>query len=60
MQNPCPVILVSGYAEMPVFKEFVATIPELGLKVEVLGKPYGPEQLQAILVKHLSRSSPHH
>ena len=28
LKHRCPVILVSGFAEMPVFKEFVATIPE--------------------------------
>ena len=52
-KKACPIILVSGFAEMPVFKEFVATIPELGLNVDVLAKPYRPEQLEALLAKHL-------
>jgi DNA-binding NtrC family response regulator len=53
MKNPCSVVLDSGYDETRVFDEFTTTIPGLSLNVEFVAKPYSPEQMQAVLAKHL-------
>jgi CheY-like chemotaxis protein len=53
MKNPCPAVLTSGYDETQVSDELAPTFPGLSLNVEFVAKPYNPEQMKAVLAKHL-------
>jgi CheY-like chemotaxis protein len=53
MKNPCPVVLNSGYDETELFAAFAPTIPGLILNVEYVAKPYSPQQMNAVLARHL-------
>jgi CheY-like chemotaxis protein len=52
LRKPCPVILATGYEEMPT------TNPRLSLNVEFLAKPFSAYQLQVLLAKHLGSPTP--
>jgi CheY-like chemotaxis protein len=58
MKNPCPVILASGYDETQVFDELAPTLHGLSLDMEFVAKPYSPQQMKAVLARHLGPTSP--
>ena len=58
MKNPCPVILASGYDETQVFDELAPTLHGLSLDMEFVAKPYSPQQMKAVLARHLGSTSP--
>jgi two-component system, OmpR family, response regulator len=58
MKNQCPVVLASGYDETKVFDEFPPTFPGLRLDMEFVVKPYSPQQMKAVLARHLGSTSP--
>ena len=47
LRKACPVILATGYQEMPAIN------PGLGLQVTFLAKPYGLAEVQAVLARPL-------